>query len=136
MEKMKTIPETHRDLLADEKKAFLYLATLMPNGSPQVTPVWFNSDGEFIFINTAKGRVKDRNMRARPHVALCIQDPSNSYRYMQIHGNVVEFTTDGADDHIDALTLKYRGIPKYPSRQPGEQRIKYKILIEKVDAHG
>jgi PPOX class probable F420-dependent enzyme len=133
---MKNIPETHTDLLRDEKKAFVYLTTLMPDGSPQVTPVWFNTDGEFILINTAIGRIKDRNMRTRPQVALCIQDPSNPYRYLQVHGRVVEFTTDGADDHIDALTLKYRGIPKYPSRQPGEQRVKYKIQIEKVDAHG
>ncbi len=133
---MKNIPETHTDLLKDEKKAFLYLTTLMPNGSPQVTPVWFNTDGEFILINTAIGRVKDKNMRARPQVALCIQDPTNAYRYIQVHGSVVEYTTDGADDHIDKLTLKYRGISKYPSRQPGEQRVKYKIQIEKVDAHG
>jgi PPOX class probable F420-dependent enzyme len=133
---MKNIPETHLDLLKDEKKAFLYLATLMPDRSPQVTPIWFNTDGEYILINSAEGRVKDRNMRARPQVALCIQDPSNPYRYLQIRGKVVEFTTDGADDHIDALTLKYRGLPKYPSRQPGELRVRYKIQIEKVNAHG
>lgn len=133
---MKNIPETHFDLLTDEKKAFLYLATLMSGGAPQVTPIWFNIDNEHILINSAKGRVKDRNMRARPQVALCIQDPSNPYRYLQIRGTVVEFTTDGADDHIDALTLKYRGVPNYPSRQPGEQRVKYTIRIEKVDAHG
>jgi PPOX class probable F420-dependent enzyme len=133
---MKSIPETHFDLLLDEKKAFLYLATLMLDGAPQVTPVWFNIDGDNILINSAKGRVKDRNMRTRPQVALCIQDPSNPYRYMQIHGRVTEFTTDGADDHIDALALKYQGVPKYPYRQEGEQRVKYKIRIEKVDAHG
>jgi hypothetical protein len=75
-------------------------------------------------------------MRARPQVALCIQDPSNPYRYLQIRGKVVEFTIDGADDHINALALKYLGVLKYPSRQPGEQRVMYKILIEKVDAHG
>lgn len=133
---MKNIPETHIDLLKDENKAFLYLTTLMPDGSPQVTPVWFNTDDEYILINTAKGRIKDKNMRARPNVALCIQDPTNPYRYIQVHGKVVEYTTDGADDHIDKLTLKYRGIPKYPSRQPGEQRVKYKIQIDKVDVHG
>src|SRR5450759_2043018 len=133
---MKNIPETHIDLLKDENKAFLYLTTLMPDGSPQVTPVWFNTDGEYILINTAKGRIKDKNMRARPKVALCIQDPTNPYRYIQVHGMVVEYPTDGADDHIDKLTLKYRGIPKYPSSQPGEQRVKYKIQIDKVDAHG
>ncbi len=133
---MNLIPETHSGLLKDGTKAFLYLATIMPDGSPQVTPVWFNTNGEFILINTARKRVKDRNMRVRSQVALCIQDPSNPYRYLQIHGKVKEFTTDGADAHIDALTMKYRGIAKYPSRQPGEQRVLYKILIEKVDAHG
>ena len=133
---MKTIPETHRDLLSNDRKAFLFLATLMPDGSPQVTPIWFNTDGDYILINSAQGRVKDRNMRIHPQVALCIQDPSNPYRYLQIRGKVIEFTTTGADEHIDALTLKYRGIPKYPSRQPGEQRVMYKIQIEKVDAHG
>jgi PPOX class probable F420-dependent enzyme len=133
---LKNIPNSHRDLLNDDTKAFLYLATLMSDGSPQVTPVWFNTDGELILINTAKKRVKEINMRVRPQVALCIQDPTNPYRYLQIHGKVKELTTDGADEHIDALTLKYRGIPKYPSRQPGEQRVLYKIHIEKVDAHG
>ena len=124
---MNHIPESHLDLLKDEKKAFLYLATIMSDGSPQVTPIWFNTDGEYVLINSAKDRVKDRNMRIRP---------PNPYRYLQIRGKVVEFTIEGADDHIDALTLKYRGVPKYPSRQPGEQRVMYKIQIVKVDAHG
>jgi PPOX class probable F420-dependent enzyme len=133
---MNNIPETHRDLLTDEKKAFLFLATLMPTGTPQVTPVWFNTDGEYILLNSAKGRIKDHNMRARPHVALCIQDPLNPYRYLQIRGKVVSYTTSGADDHIDALAFKYQGVLKYPHRKPGEQRVLYKIQIEKVDAHG
>jgi PPOX class probable F420-dependent enzyme len=133
---MTIIPDTHLDLLSDEKKAFLILATLMPNGSPQVTPIWFNYDSDYILINSAKGRIKDRNMRIRPQVTLCIQDPSNPYRYLQIRGKVVEISTTDADDHIDALAFKYRGLNKYPNRQPGEQRVKYKILIEKVDAHG
>jgi PPOX class probable F420-dependent enzyme len=133
---MNNIPESHLDLLKNEKKAFLILATLMSNGSPQITPVWFNTDGENILINSAKGRVKDRNMRSRPQVALCILDPSNPYRYLQIRGKVVAFTTDGAENHIDTLAFKYRGVPKYPHRQPGEQRVIYKIRIEKVDVHG
>jgi len=133
---MKNIPETHIDLLKDEKKAFVYLATLMIDGSPQVTPVWFNTDATHILINTAIGRIKDINMRVRPKVALCIADPGNAYRYIQIRGRVVEFTTDGADEHIDKLTIKYRGLKKYPNRAPGEKRIIYKILPEKVDAHG
>jgi len=133
---MKSIPESHHDLLKDETKAFVYLATLMPDGSPQLTPVWFNTDGEYILINSAKGRVKDRNMRARPSVALCIADPANLYRYLQIRGKIVEITEQGADEHIDALAFKYIGKEKYPYRQPGEQRVRYKVKIVKVDAHG
>lgn len=133
---MTAIPSTHLDLLTDEKRAFIHLATLMADGSPQVTPVWFNTDGEYILVNSAKGRVKDRNMRARSAVALCITDPANPYRYLQIHGKVIEFTTEGADAHIDALAFKYQGVPKYPYRQSGEIRVTYKIQVEKVDAHG
>jgi len=133
---MKNVPETHLDLLADEKKSFLFLATIMPSGSPQVTPIWFNVENGYILINSAVGRIKDRNMRARPQVALCIPDPSNSYRYLQIRGRVIEITTTDADDHINRLTMKYRGLPIYPFRQPGEQRVKYKIQIDRVDAHG
>lgn len=132
---MNTIPATHQDLLADEKKAFLYLATSMKDGSPQVTPVWFNTDGNYILINSALGRVKDRNMRARPAVAAVIADPTNPYRYLQIHGKVVEITLNGAEEHIDTLAFKYRGVTSYPNRRAGEQRVTYKILPEKVDAH-
>lgn len=133
---MEMIPETHLDLLKDKKKAFLYLGTLMNNGAPQVTPVWFNTDGTYILINTAEGRVKDRNMRARPDVTLCITDPTDPYRYLQIRGKVVEYTADGADYHIDMLAFKYQGVSKYPSRKPGEKRIIFKIKPIKVDAHG
>ena len=133
---MKSIPENFHDLLTDEKKAFVYLATLMPDGTPQLTPVWFNTDGEYILINTAQGRIKDRNMRARPQVALCIADPGEPYRYLQIRGQVVEFTTEGADAHIDALAGKYTGTYKYMFGKKGEKRVTYKILPKKVDAHG
>jgi len=128
-----SIPPEYRDLLTDEKRAFLYLATLMPDGSPQVTPVWFNSDGTHILVNTAEGRVKDRNMRARPRVAVCIADPSTPYRYLQIHGHIAERTHEGAEEHINTLSLKYDGKPwKY---QPGQRRVTYKILPDRVDAH-
>lgn len=133
---MTNIPESHLDLLQDEKKAFLYLATTMKDNSPQVTPVWFGTEGEYILINSAQGRLKDRNMRARPQVALCIADPANPYRYLQIRGKVVEFTIDGADSHIDALAFKYTGNPVYQNHQPGQKRVIYKIMPEKVDAHG
>jgi PPOX class probable F420-dependent enzyme len=133
---MKSIPESHQDLLQDRKKAFVYLATLMADGRPQVTPVWFSTEGEHILINTAEGRVKDRNMRARGRVALCIVDPEDPYRYLQIQGRVDMFTPVGADAHIDALNFKYHGVRKYQNRKPGEKRILYKILPEKIDAHG
>jgi PPOX class probable F420-dependent enzyme len=129
------IPEKLQDLLSDEKKAFVYLATIMADGSPQVTPIWFNTDGEYILINSAAGRIKDKNMRARPNVALCITDPTDPYHYLQIHGKVVEITTEGADEHIDALAFKYRGENKYANRKPDQQRVTYKILPLKVDAH-
>lgn len=132
---MESIPKSHHDLLADEKKAFVYLATLMNDGTPQVTPVWFNSDDEYILLNSAKGRVKDRNMRARPNIALCISDPDNPYRYLQIRGRVVEITMDGAEDHIDTLNLKYKGSRNYPNHNADMPRVIYKVLPEKVDAH-
>jgi len=128
-------PEEYRDLLNNETKAFAYLATVMDDGTPQVTPVWFNTDGEHILINTAVGRVKDHNMKARPHVALCITDPNNPYRYLQIRGKVVEHTTEEANEHIDNLAWKYRGIKKYDKYQPGMQRIIYKILPESIYEH-
>ena len=133
---MKIIPKSHDDLLKDETRAFVYLTTLMPDGSPQVTPVWFNTEKEAILVNSAEGRVKDKNMRARPAVALCIQDPSNPYRYMQIRGNVVEIKEEGANAHIDALAGKYTGIFKYQHHQPGVKRVIYKIIPLKIDAHG
>ena len=131
---MKAIPESHHDLLKDETKAFLYLATSMKDGSPQVTPVWFNTAGEYILINSAKGRTKDRNMRRDPRVAVCITDPAAPYRYLQLRGRVVEMTEEGGLEHINALSLKYEGKPW--NAQPGQVRVIYKILPEKVDAHG
>ena len=133
---MKTIPESHQDLLKDETKAFVYLATVMSDGTPQVTPVWFDMDGDYILINTATGRLKDKNMRARPNVALCIADPKNPYRYLQIRGKIIEFTTDGAEDHIDTLNFKYHGNRNYPGHNPKQPRVIYKIEPLKVDAHG
>jgi PPOX class probable F420-dependent enzyme len=133
---MKTIPESHQDLLKDETKAFVYLATIMPDGTPQVTPIWFNVDGDNILINSADGRQKDRNMRARPNVALCIADPKNPYRYLQIRGKVIEFTNQGAEEHIDTLNMKYHGTPNYPAHNPKQPRVIYKIQPQKVDAHG
>lgn len=131
---MPTLPESYRDLLKDETKAFLYLATLMPDGTPQVTPVWFDADETHIIVNTAKGRVKDRNMRARPQVALVITDPGAPYRYLQIRGRVDAITEEGGDEHINALSMKYDGKPW--KKVEGQTRVIYKILPERIDAHG
>ena len=106
------IPEKYRDLF--QKRAFASLGTLMPDGRPQVTPVWCDFDGEHVIFNSAKGRQKDRNVRRDPRVSLAIIDPENPYRYLEIRGRVVEITEDGADDHIDKLAKKYLGVDKYP----------------------
>lgn len=132
---MSTIPKDFQDLFADETKSFAFLATTMADGSPQVTPVWFNTDGKYLLINSAKGRTKDLNMRARPRVALAIMDPKVPYRYIQIRGRVVDITEKDARDHINALSLKYRGDPEFPVN-PDEVRVIYKILIEKKTTMG
>lgn len=119
------IPAGFRDLL--QKKAFAHLATVMPDGSPQCTPVWFDERDGYVRINSAKGRLKDKNMRRVPQVALSIQDPDNPYRYLEIRGTVVDITESGADAHIDALAKKYMGVDVYPLRKPGEQRVIYKV---------
>jgi len=127
---MKNIPNEFHDLLVDETKAFAFLATTMPDGSPQVTPVWFNTDGEHILINTARGRAKDRNIQADPRVSIVIPDPQNPYRYLQIRGRVAEVTEEGADAHIKTLGMIYTGAPfDYPADQV---RVMYKIAVEKV----
>ena len=105
----------------------------MPDGSPQVTPVWFNTDGEHILINTNEGRVKDRNMKARPKVAMVIQDPSTPYRYLQIRGEVAEYVREGADEHINQLSFKYDNKPF--NHRTGQKRIIYKIKPTHFDQH-
>jgi len=129
-----TIPEQFKDLFT--KVAFAHLATLMSDGSPQVTPVWVDYDGAYVRVNSAKGRVKDKNMRRDRRVALSIQDPDNPYRYLAIQGDVVEITENGADAHIDALAKKYLGKERYPFRSPGEVRVIYKIRPNKVSTSG
>src|SRR5262245_8987403 len=100
------IPQSYDDLMS-QKKAFAHLATLMPDGTPQDTPVGFGvADGK-VRVNTARGRMKDRNMRKNAAVALSIIDPDNPYRHIAIRGRVTKITEQGADDHIDALTKKY-----------------------------
>ena len=123
---MTFIPDSHKDLLEDQARALAYLATLMPNGTPQLTPLWFNSDGRYILINSARGRVKDKNMRSRRAVALVIQDRNVDTRYIQVRGLVEEITEDGALEHIDLLSMKYK--KKHWTPVEGQIRVIYKIL--------
>ena len=122
------IAEKYRDLF--RKPAFAHLATLLPDGQPQVNPVWCDFDGEHVLFNSAQGRVKDRNVRRDSRVTLCIMDPDNPYRYLEIRGRVVEITPKGAEEHIDRLAKKYLNLEKYPYRQPGEVRLIYKVKPE------
>ena len=124
------IPESHRDLF--EKWAFAHLGTLMPNGTPQVTPMWVMMDAEgYVVMNSARGRQKDRNIRTRRRVALCISDPDDPYRYIAIRGPVVEITEQGADEVIRQLSLKYRGTPNFQKR-PGEVRVTYRVRPDQI----
>ena len=131
---MAAIPQDYLDLT--KKKAFAQLATLMPDGSPHVSPVWFEYDGKEIIVNSAKGRVKDRNVRRDPRVGIDIVDPDNPYRHLSIRGRVVDITETGADEHIDKLAKKYMGLDKYPKRQPGEVRVIYRIEPERSHSMG
>ncbi len=131
---MESIPEKFVDLF--KKPAFAALATLMPDGSPQVTPVWIDYDGKYVYFNSALGRVKDKNVRRDARVAISIQDPDNPYRYLEVRGRVVDITENGANDSINKLSQKYIGKASYPYGQPGEVRVLYKIEPEHVSSMG
>ena len=119
------IPSEFHDLFS--KQTYGLLATLMPDGQPQVTPVWVDMKDGLLVVNSAKGRQKDRNMRRDPRVTLCLVDPESPYRYLEIRGQVTEITEEGADAHIDSLAQRYLNVDKYPYRVPGEVRVLYKI---------
>jgi PPOX class probable F420-dependent enzyme len=123
-------PEKYLDIF--EKKSFGSFTTLMPDGSPQTTPVWVDLKDGDIWVNSALGRQKDKNVRRDARVAVTIIDADNPYRYVEVRGKVKEITQTGADAHIDAMAKKYLGQDKYPFRQPGEERVLYKIAIGKA----
>ena len=127
-------PQQYLDLF--QKKAFAAFTTLMPDGGPQTTPVWVDFQSGEIWINSALGRQKDRNVHRDPRVAVTVMDPDNPYRYVQLRGKVREITEDGADAHIDKMAKKYLGQDKYPYAKPGEQRVLYKIAIEHCQGMG
>jgi PPOX class probable F420-dependent enzyme len=132
---MSPIPERYLDLM-QQKKAFAGLATVMPDGSPQVTPVWFDYQDGIVRVNTAKGRVKARNMQVGAPVALAIIDPDDPYRYVQVRGRVRRVAEEGANAHIDTLAKKYLGKDKYPFARPGEVRLTIEIEPTSVSAMG
>ncbi|CAA9567022.1 MAG: hypothetical protein AVDCRST_MAG18-1576 [uncultured Thermomicrobiales bacterium] len=131
---MATIPEQYRDLF--ERPVLVSLATVMPGGQPQVTPVWGDFDGTHIRINTAAGRQKHKNMEERPQVTAMLLDPENPQRYIEVRGTVAKISAEGGDAHIDALAKKYIGAETYPFRNPAETRVICYIEPEKVLAQG
>lgn len=122
--------QKYRDLF--EKKAFGHLATLMKDGSPQVSPVWVDYDGTHILVNTARGRQKLINIARDPRVAISIQDPDDPFRKLLVRGRVVEQTEKDADAHIDREALRYTGVDRYMRRVPGMVRVILKIKPEHV----
>lgn len=128
---MAAIPDEAKHLF--EGKDFAHVATINPDGSPQVSAVWIGLDGDLITFNTAEGRVKPKNLRANPDVAISIAGQENPYENLMVQGKVVELTQDGADDDIDALAKRYLDADSYPFRQPGEERVIVKIEPQKVN---
>ena len=125
------LTESARRML--EGKNFVYLATVNPDGTPQVTPTWVDTDGKFVLVNTAIGRVKHRNVKKNPNVALAITDQNDPYDLVVIRGRVVEqLTGPVAEEHIDKMERKYRGVDKYRNRRPGEHRVILKIEPNRV----
>lgn len=129
---------TKDEIISDEvaklflEKNLAFLATLMKDGSPQITPTWVDLENNTVLINTAEGRVKQRNVTRDPRVAVSIVDQHNVYNMVTVRGKVIEQTTKGADEHIDKLAKKYLGVDKYPFRSANEKRVILKIKPEKI----
>jgi PPOX class probable F420-dependent enzyme len=130
------------DTLSDKARALIArpvlasLTTLGKDGSPQVTPLWIDQDGDDLVFNTAKGRVKARHMENDPRVAVSVVDPDDPYNVVALRGTVVDITTDGADEHIDALAKKYLDVDSYPMRQEGEVRVKVRVRTDHIAMQG
>lgn len=125
---MATVPDSHRDLL--DRPILISLATVQPDGQPQVTPVWADYVDGRVRVNTAAGRQKHTNLLERPQATVMVIDPDNDQRYIEIRGRVAEATEEGADEVIDALAKQYLGVDTYPYRNPAETRVTF--LIEPV----
>lgn len=115
-----------------EGRNFAHLATIMPDGFPHVTPMWIDHEGDLILMNTAEGRVKLRNIRRDPRVAISIADQNNPYDRIVIQGNVIAHSTQGAEEHIDKLANKYTGAKRYERSSPTEKRVIIKVQPLKI----
>ena len=124
------IPDQALELF--QKPALAHLATLMPDDTIQVTPVWIDYDGTYVLLNTLKGRQKTLNLAKRPQVGLDIIDPTNQWHWLSIRGHVVEITEEGANEHIDKMAKKYMGQDKYGFHKPGDVRVICKIQPDVV----
>ncbi|HET7147531.1 MAG TPA: PPOX class F420-dependent oxidoreductase [Candidatus Nitrosopolaris sp.] len=115
-----------------EGKNLAFVATLMKDGWPQITPTWVDIEDGKILVNTAEGRLKQKNVSRDDRIAISVADQNNPYHMVTIRGRVVEQTNEGADEHIDKLAKKYLGVEKYPLRSPNEKRIIIKITPERI----
>lgn len=122
---MKQVPETWKAVL--KKPVFIHFTTIMPDGSPQSSPVWVDVDGDAILVNSVLGRLKDKNIHRDPRVSFSVVDPENPYKSLNVRGKVTKISEEGAGDHIDFLAKKYLGKDKYPFSQPGDKRVIYRI---------
>jgi PPOX class probable F420-dependent enzyme len=130
------------DVLSEKARALIArpvlasLATLNPDGSPQITPLWVDIDGDDVVFNTAQGRKKARNLERDSRVAVTVIDPDDQYNVVAFQGTVSDVTTEGADAHIDALAKKYLGVDTYPMRREGEVRLRVTVRTDRIAMQG
>ncbi|NWF69865.1 MAG: PPOX class F420-dependent oxidoreductase [Chloroflexi bacterium] len=127
---MALIPDSHKDLL--ERPVYVTLTTVLPDGQPQSSIVWWDSDGDYVRINTTRGRQKEKNMRRNARVSILALDPENPYRWLEVRGTVEDITPDGAVEHIEKLSQKYQGKIYYGGFAPAERRGQEERLTVKI----
>jgi len=123
---------TEKAMKLIDGKNFASVATLMPDGSPQVAPVWIDRDEDIILLNAARSRQRTRNLSRDPRVAICIYDQNNPYSNVLIRGRVLEITEKGAESHIDKMNMKYHRKPKYPYHVPSDPRVLIKVQAKRI----
>ncbi len=131
---MPTIPEGHRDLL--DRPLLAMLGTIQPDGTPQVMPMWADLANGLVRVNTALGRQKHANMVRNPHVSVLVVDPDDEFRFIEVRGEVVTITTDGANAHADKLITEYRGAEHVPTAPRSETRVVVSIAPRRVIVNG